>query len=177
MTIYISMGTCISKATFDELKYPSYCPNTPPSHDDHLKCLEIWTYAVRTRPAPAEKSFTSINRAFTSCLEAQHATEQLPANFLIHLVSTLLNGRHTQRAAAFRRYNISSETWSAVGTALLVAVKGAYAPRVWTDDIKCAWLRCYGALLREVFRRSKKNAPVTPPILTKAYSTHFSRPQ
>ncbi len=155
------MGACASKVEFDELKYPSYCPQEPPLHDDHLKCLEIWVYAVRTRPevggVAAEKAFTTISRTFYETLESQHIADQLPRDFLIHLVSTLINGRHVSRAASFRHYDLSPETWSAVGTALLITVRSAYAPRYWTDEHKLAWLRCYGALLREVFRRGKLN--------------------
>lgn len=145
------MGSCNTKPKFDKLKYPSYCPNVTSTHDDHLKCLEVWSYAIRTRPGE-EKSFDVINGNFMEAMSAQAVEEELPPDFLISLVSTLINGRHAQRAASFRAYNLSGATWSAVGTALLMAVKAAYEPRVWTDDIKAAWLRSYGTLSREVFR-------------------------
>jgi hypothetical protein len=165
MTAHIVMGVCYTKPPFDELKYPSYCPNIASTHDDHLKCLEVWTYAVRTRPptADAEKSFTVIHRDFLTALEAQHVLEELPPDFLIQLVSTLVNGRHQQRAAAFRAYHLSSEAWSAIGSALIMSVKAAYAPQPWTNEIKGAWLRSYGTLLREVFRCSVVDSPIMSP--------------
>ena len=179
------MGALCAKSSFDELKYPSYCPNVPVSHDDHLRCLESWTVAARTRPN-SEKSFILIERRFTESLAEQAITTPLPQDFLICVVSTLINGRQVQRATAFRNYNLSSTVWSAVGTALLIAVKHAYEPEPWTEDITQAWLRCYGALLREVFRIRTIGVDMFPPSAlvvpgvsprVKSYSTSFPSPK
>lgn len=81
----------------------------------------------------------------------QHVEEELPEEFLIILISTLLNGRHVTRAPVFRGYAITN--WSAIGTALVVALKWATAPGKWTSEMTQCWFRAYGALLREVLRR------------------------
>lgn len=144
---------------FNKLEYPSYCTLEPATHDDRIICFETWSRAVRTRTAtddfPLElvgkKSFDVLHLKFESYLRKQGVTEALPDDFLICLVSTIIHGK-LYRAPAFRGYNLTAATWSAVGTALFMSLLALHEPFPWNSAVQTAWTRGFGDLMRAILK-------------------------